>query len=93
MPVSYKFRRVAHFTANPPNGKISPQQTQDVIFSFAPNQVGTFKPTQYIDVIGQVADNRNPFIMHLEVIHAVPVAFLGLSDPVTVKKEAVYNPG
>ena len=40
MPVSYQFRRVAHFTSKPSSGKILAGQSQDVIFSFAPNQVG-----------------------------------------------------
>ena len=39
-PITFQFRRVAHFTAKPSNGKIQPGQSQDVIFSFAPHQVG-----------------------------------------------------
>lgn len=41
LPVLFEFKRVAHFTSHPPNGKISPGQTQDVIFSFAPKQAGS----------------------------------------------------
>jgi hypothetical protein len=41
LPITYQFRRIAHFIAHPPNGKIQPLDTQDVIFSFAPNQAGT----------------------------------------------------
>lgn len=40
LPITYQFRRIAHFIAHPPNGKIQPLDTQDVIFSFAPNQAG-----------------------------------------------------
>ena len=40
MAISYQFRRIAHFVAKPPNGKIFPNQAQDVVFSFAPNQAG-----------------------------------------------------
>jgi hypothetical protein len=39
-PAIFEFRRIAQFSVRPPNGKISPGQTQDVIFSFAPKQVG-----------------------------------------------------
>lgn len=42
LPITYQFRRIAHFIAHPPNGKIQPLGTQDVIFSFAPNQVGKY---------------------------------------------------
>lgn len=38
----FEFRRTAHFTAYPSSGKILPGQTQDVIFSFAPKQIGRF---------------------------------------------------
>ena len=40
LPVTFQFRRIAHFIAHPPNGKIAPADSQDVIFSFAPNQAG-----------------------------------------------------
>lgn len=40
MPVTFQFRRLAHFTSHATNGKIEPGESQDVIFSFAPNQVG-----------------------------------------------------
>ena len=48
---------------------------------------------QYVDVIGQVADNRNPFIMHQQVIHSVPLQFIGKSDPTLTKRQALFNPG
>lgn len=40
LPATFQFRRIAHFTTHPPNGKIPPSHTQDVIFSFSPKQVG-----------------------------------------------------
>ncbi|XP_052240686.1 cilia- and flagella-associated protein 47-like isoform X3 [Dreissena polymorpha] len=93
LPVTYQFRRIAHFIAHPPNGKIQPLATQDVIFSFAPNQAGFFKPQQLIDVIGHVADNRNPTLAHLQIIHTLPIHFLGRSDPITKHRQPKYNPG
>ena len=93
LPVSYQFRRIAHFLAKPANGKIRPQQSQDVLLSFSPNQIGTFTSIQYIDVVGPVADIRNPFVIHQQVIHSVPVKVSGKADPSVVKKQPVYNPG
>lgn len=43
LPAIFQFRRIAHFSARPLNGKISPGQTQDVVFSFVPKQVGQYK--------------------------------------------------
>ena len=40
IPINFNFRRVAHFTARPTSGKIKPGDSQDIIFSFTPNQVG-----------------------------------------------------
>ena len=40
MPVTFQFRRIAHFTAHPNNGRVRPGDSQDILFSFAPNQVG-----------------------------------------------------
>ncbi|XP_052808119.1 cilia- and flagella-associated protein 47-like isoform X2 [Mya arenaria] len=93
LPTTFQFRRIAHFIAHPPNGKIQPLGTQDVIFSFAPNQAGFFKPQQMIDVIGHVADNRNPTLAHLQVIHTIPIHFLGRSDPITKHRNSKFNPG
>ncbi len=54
---------------------------------------GSFRPVEYLDVIGPVADNKNPFIMHLQVIHSIPIQFVGKSNPVSNKKKPVFNPG
>jgi hypothetical protein len=40
LPAIFQFRKIAHFLTHPPNGKIPPNQSQDVIFSFSPNQIG-----------------------------------------------------
>ena len=42
LPATFQFRRVAHFTSHPNSGKIKAGESQDVIFSFAPNQVGEY---------------------------------------------------
>ena len=40
LPVTYQFRRIAHFRAQPSAGKINPGKSENVIFSFQPNQIG-----------------------------------------------------
>lgn len=54
---------------------------------------GTFKPKQLLDVIGHVADNQNPTISHLQVIHTYPILFCGSSGPIPVDRKARFNPG
>ncbi|XP_076467202.1 cilia and flagella-associated protein 47-like [Babylonia areolata] len=93
LPVLFQFRRIAHFSVQPPNGKILPGQTQDVIFSFAPKQVGSFKPEQLVDVLGQVADSRDPMAMRLMVIFTLPITLKGHSNPVSVHPKPRFNPG
>ncbi|XP_055954756.1 cilia and flagella-associated protein 47 [Patella vulgata] len=93
LPVTFQFKRIAHFSTHPPSGKISPGQTQDVIFSFSPRQVGTFTPQQLVDVLGHIADNRNPTLTHLKVIHVMGIKFKGTSDPVVIKPSPRFNPG
>ncbi|XP_035825915.1 cilia- and flagella-associated protein 47 [Aplysia californica] len=93
LPALFEFRRIAHFTAHPPNGKILPGQTQDVIFSFAPKQAGSFKPEQLLDVLGQVADKRNPTVSHAQVIYTLPVKLMGKSNPITVVPKPKFNKG
>ena len=45
LPVSYQFRRIAHFLAKPANGKVRPQESQEILLSFSPNQIGRSKIT------------------------------------------------
>ena len=48
MSICYQFQRVAHFTSKPSGGKVPAGQSQDVIFSFAPNQVGKWWHTEIV---------------------------------------------
>ncbi|KAL3884217.1 hypothetical protein ACJMK2_030436, partial [Sinanodonta woodiana] len=53
----------------------------------------SFKRQQMLDIIGHVADNQNPTMSHLQVIHTLPIHFMGCSDPITIKKQPKHNPG
>jgi len=65
----------------------------EVVSYWVSNVSGTFKPTQMLDVIGQVADKQNPTLAYLQVINSFPLHFKGCSDPITKKRKAKYNPG
>ena len=47
LPVEFQFRRIAHFIAKPVNGKIQPEDSQDVVLSFSPNQIGMYSGCFY----------------------------------------------
>ncbi|CAJ1087521.1 cilia- and flagella-associated protein 47-like isoform X1 [Xyrichtys novacula] len=55
LPVTFRFRKVAHFSAKPSTGTISPGQCQDVVLSFTARQQGSFQVLQKLDVLGRVA--------------------------------------
>ncbi|KAM9334135.1 cilia and flagella-associated protein 47-like [Symphorus nematophorus] len=54
LPVSFRFRKLAHFTTKPSSGTISPGQCQDVVLSFSARQQGSFRVRQLLDVLGHV---------------------------------------
>ncbi|CAG5933337.1 unnamed protein product, partial [Menidia menidia] len=59
LPVSFRFRKIAHFTAQPFAATIPPGQSQDVVLTFTPAQLGSFRVRQKIDVLGCVALRRD----------------------------------
>ncbi|XP_074521086.1 cilia- and flagella-associated protein 47-like [Halichoeres trimaculatus] len=54
LPVTFRFRKLAHFTTKPSSGTIPPGQCQDVVLSFTARQQGSFQVLQKLDVLGQV---------------------------------------
>jgi hypothetical protein len=40
LPVTFQFRRIAHFSIQPFRGHLLPGQSCDVVATFAPNQIG-----------------------------------------------------
>lgn len=48
LPASYQFRRIAHFRTHPASGKINPGKSENVVFSFQPNQIGKYLSGQLI---------------------------------------------
>uniref|UniRef100_F7F8R3 Cilia and flagella associated protein 47 n=1 Tax=Callithrix jacchus TaxID=9483 RepID=F7F8R3_CALJA len=56
LPVIYHFPRNANFKIEPEKGRINEGCMVNVMFSFAPHQLGVFKVKQMIEIIGLVAD-------------------------------------
>ncbi|XP_072178621.1 cilia- and flagella-associated protein 47-like [Diadema setosum] len=100
LPADFVFQPVAQFATRPAFGHLNPGEAMDIIFCFKPNQYGTFKKIQIIDVLGSVADESEteagviqPSATVQASIHTLHVSLQGVSDAVFKKKEPKFNPG
>ncbi|XP_069579420.1 cilia- and flagella-associated protein 47-like [Brachyistius frenatus] len=98
LPVSFRFRRVPHFAAEPAAGTVGPGQCQDVILCFNARQHGSFEAHQKLDVLGHVVCQRDSAelklcsvhtvtlhlsaVCHSETTHPVPKLNLSLGNPI-----------
>ncbi|KAJ8400757.1 hypothetical protein AAFF_G00391110 [Aldrovandia affinis] len=75
LPVPFKFRNIANFSAEPTGGRISPEQCQDVVLTFKPRQIGKFSVQFFMSVLGQVAKMDSSMArlhfrnFHHEILH------------------------
>ncbi len=96
LPATYTFHHVAQFSVHPSSGKLKPGESQDLIFSFKPNQYGTFKTLQEMNILGSVADDvpyKQPTATHLVGIHTMHISLAGISNAVSQKRDPKFNPG
>ncbi|RDD38935.1 Cilia- and flagella-associated protein 47 [Trichoplax sp. H2] len=63
LAVKFKFSKIAHFYTNPGEGKLRPLQSQSIIISARPQQLGLYKNNINLNVI----DN------HGKIIHSIPI--------------------
>ncbi|XP_074844435.1 cilia- and flagella-associated protein 47 [Carettochelys insculpta] len=93
LPVTFKFRKIAHFNIYPEKGKVKEKYTKEVMFSFAPHQVGTFKMKQVVDIFGSVAEEDNLQSLKIKAFHQINLSFTGICKPQTKKIMFKINPG
>ncbi|XP_023596330.1 cilia- and flagella-associated protein 47 [Trichechus manatus latirostris] len=92
LPVTYHFQKTAHFKINPKRGKIDEGCIQNVMCSFIPHQVGTFKVKQVIEIIGLVAD-ENLQSLSMKPFHRICLDFNSVCKPSIKKVVMKINPG
>ncbi|XP_063809558.1 cilia- and flagella-associated protein 47 isoform X2 [Pseudophryne corroboree] len=92
LPVVYSFRKISHFHISPANGKLEPGHSQDVMFSFIPHQVGTFKVKQVVDILGSVSDD-NLLPLKMKAFHQKKLSFIAVCKPSTKKIVMKVNSG
>ena len=57
LPVTFSLHSTAHYHSSPSQGHINPGQSVDVLLSFTPNQMGTFKPVVSLEVLGGIVED------------------------------------
>ncbi|XP_042558395.1 cilia- and flagella-associated protein 47 [Dipodomys spectabilis] len=92
LPVMYRFQNTAHFTIDPARGKIDEGCIQNVICSFTPRQIGSFKVQQIIDIIGPVADEKLESLS-MKPFHQIYLEFHSVCKAVTKEVVMKINPG
>lgn len=56
LPVIFFLHSTAHFHSSPQQEHIAPGESLEVLLSFRPNQMGTFKPIVPLDVLGGITE-------------------------------------
>ncbi|KGL74317.1 Uncharacterized protein CXorf22, partial [Tinamus guttatus] len=93
LPVTFSFRKTAHFHISPKKGKIEKQSTKEVIFSFSPNQIGVFKKKQVVDIIGLGREENNSQILKTKSFHQILLRFIGVCKSKSKNIPFKINPG
>ncbi|NXU59159.1 CFA47 protein, partial [Turnix velox] len=93
LPITFSFRKVANFNISPKKGKIQKNSTKDVIFLFAPHQIGTLQVKQVVDIIGTVLEKNNLQISKTKSFHQIYLSFIGVCK--SKRKNILFriNPG
>ncbi|PKK24954.1 cilia and flagella associated protein 47 [Columba livia] len=93
LPVTFSFRKTAHFNISPEKGKIEKRSAKDVIFSFSPHQIGTFKVKQVVDIIGIRLEKNNLQALKTKSFHRIYLSFIGVCK--SKRKNILFkiNPG
>ncbi|KAG8451901.1 hypothetical protein GDO86_003916 [Hymenochirus boettgeri] len=92
LPVVFRFPKIPHFHISPAKGKIEPGQSQDVMFSFVPHQVGTFKVKQVVDILGPTTDDKSTSLK-MKTFHQKRLTFTAVCKPLNKKIVMKVNPG
>ncbi|NWQ76028.1 CFA47 protein, partial [Columbina picui] len=93
LPVTFSFRKTAHFNISPEKGKIKKRSAKDVIFSFSPHQIGTFNVKQVVDIIGIRLEKKNLQALKTKSFHRIYLSFIGVCKPKRKNILFKINPG
>eukprot|EP00079_Xenopus_tropicalis_P021661 XP_012813080.1 PREDICTED: cilia- and flagella-associated protein 47 isoform X1 [Xenopus tropicalis] len=92
LPVVFSFCKISHFYISPAKGKIEPGHSQDVMLTFSPHQVGTFRVKQVVDILGPTTEDNLP-ALKTNVFHQKTLIFHAVCNPVSKRIVMKINPG
>ncbi|NXY24504.1 CFA47 protein, partial [Atrichornis clamosus] len=93
LPITFSFRKTAHFNISPERGKIKKKSQKGVMFSFCPRQIGTFVTKQIVDIIGTGVDKNNLHALKTKSFHQVYLSFFGVCKSKRKNILFAINPG
>ncbi|NXO80791.1 CFA47 protein, partial [Sitta europaea] len=93
LPVTFSFRKTAHFNISPERGKLKKKSEKEVMISFSPHQIGSFEMKQIIDIIGTGVDKNNVDVLKTKSFHQIYLTLFGVCKSKQTSIEFTINPG
>ncbi|XP_023779114.1 cilia- and flagella-associated protein 47 [Cyanistes caeruleus] len=93
LPVTFSFRKTAHFNISPERGKLKRKSEKEVMISFSPHQIGAFEMKQIIDIIGTRVDKNNVEVLKTKSFHQIYLTLLGVCKSKQTSIVFTINPG
>ncbi|XP_035984268.1 cilia- and flagella-associated protein 47 isoform X2 [Fundulus heteroclitus] len=93
LPVRFRFRSVAHFSAEPTAATIGPGQCQDVVLTFNARQQGSFRVRQQVDVLGGAASEKDGSSTQGCCFHTLSLRLSATCCSVTTRPQPQPCPG
>ncbi|NXY33095.1 CFA47 protein, partial [Pomatorhinus ruficollis] len=93
LPVTFRFRKAAHFNVSPERGTLKVKSEKEVMISFSPRQIGTFEMKQIIDIIGTGVEENNVDALKTKSFHQIYLTLLGVCKRKRTSIVFTINPG
>ncbi|XP_063249073.1 cilia- and flagella-associated protein 47 isoform X2 [Prinia subflava] len=93
LPVTFRFRKTAHFNVSPKRGMLKTKSEKEVMISFSPHQIGTFEMKQIIDIIGTGVDKNNVDVLKMKSFHQIYLTLHGVCKSKRTSVVFTINPG
>lgn len=97
LPLIFSLHSTAHFHSSPSQAHINPGKSLDVLLTFRPNQMGSFKPVVPLEVLGgtveQFSFDGDPTVVRLVPIYTTPITLHGTGTRTTNKLKTQPAPG
>ncbi|NWH91471.1 CFA47 protein, partial [Aegithalos caudatus] len=93
LPVTFSFRKAAHFNVSPERGMLKIKSEKEVMISFSPRQIGTFEMKQIIDILGTGVDKNNVDALKTKPFHQMYLTLLGVCKCKRTSIVFTINPG